>query len=181
MSRKKLYFPLAFVARIDYNMLNLNKGVVVMIINETNYFNPEYSGSCFVVHDDGTLEITTHHSNCKQSASKEGDVNMKKGYKYIFSEEARALALCVENEAVLYPRIKSIVKMLARKYAKGTYDHAKAPLAYLCVVVEMAKLYHKRYGTPGTKYYDMFNPQIRYSAACMVADSFFENVEQNDL
>ena len=104
---------------------------------------------------------------------------MKKGYKYIFSEEARALALCVENEAVLYPRIKSIVKMLARKYAKGTYDHAKgtydhakAPLAYLCVVVEMAKLYHKRYGTPGTKYYDMFNPQIRYSANGAIFNSW---------
>ena len=157
------------------------KGGYVMIINETNYFNPEYSGSCFVVHDDGMLEIITHHPNCKQFTSKEGVVNMKKSYQYIFSEEARELALCTENEAVLYPRIKSIVRMLARKYAKGTYDHAKAAQAYLPVVVDMAKIYHKRFGSPDTPYYQIFTPQIRYSAACIVAESFYENVEQNDL
>lgn len=106
---------------------------------------------------------------------------MKKGYKFIFGEEARELALCVENEAILYPHIRCIVKMLANKYKKGTYDHTKAPLAYLCVVVEMAKLYHKRFGTPDTNYYNIFTPQIRYSAACMVADSFLENVEKDDL
>ena len=106
---------------------------------------------------------------------------MKKGYNYIFSEEARELALCTENEAILYPHIRSIVRMLAKKYKKGNYDHTKAPLAYLCVVVEMAKLYHKRFGTPDTNYYNMFNPQVRYSAACMVSNSFFEHVEKDDL
>ena len=159
------------------------KGGYVMIINETNYFNPEYFGSCFVVHDDGTLEVTTCRANCKQFTSK-GDVEyMKKTSNYEFKEtaEAKELALCTINEASLYPRIKCVVRMLAKKYAKGIYDPAKAPLAYLAIVDEMAKKYCIRFCSPCDKWYDIFTPQNRYSAACIVAESFYENVEQNDL
>lgn len=108
---------------------------------------------------------------------------MKKTSNYEFKEtaEAKELAICTCNEASLYPRIKCVVRMLAKKYAKGTYDPVKAPLAYLAIVDKMAKLYHKRFGSPDTKYYHIFNSQVRYSAGCIVAESFYENVEQNDL
>lgn len=108
---------------------------------------------------------------------------MKKTSNYEFKEtvEAKELAICTCNEASLYPRIKCVVRMLAKKYAKGTYDPTKAPLAYLAIVDEMAKKYCVRFCSPCDRWYDIFSPQDRYSAACIVAESFYENVEQNDL
>lgn len=106
---------------------------------------------------------------------------MSKKYEFVDSVEARELALCVVNESCLYPKIKRVVKMLANKYKKGNYDHSKAAQAYLFIVVDMAKIYHNRFGSPDTPYYHIFTPETRYSAACIVADSFLENVEQDDL
>lgn len=105
---------------------------------------------------------------------------MKK-YNFVDSAEAQELALCVINESSLYPKIKHVVKMLANKYKKGNYDHDKAARAYLWLVVDMAKIYHNRFGSPDVPYYHIFTPEIHYSAACIVADSFLENVEKDDL
>ena len=106
---------------------------------------------------------------------------MSKKYEFVDSVEAKELALCVINESCLYPKIKRVVKMLANKYKKGNYDPVKAPLAYLAIVDEMAKKYCVRFCSPCDKWYNIFSPQDRYSAACIVAESFYENVEQNDL
>ena len=112
-----------------------------------------------------------------------GGYVMKNSCTHEFCEtvEAKELYICTINEASLYPNIKHVVKMLAKKYKKGNYDPAKAPLAYLAIVDEMAKKYCVRFCSPCDKWYNIFSPQDRYSAACLVAESFYENVEQNDL
>ncbi len=72
------------------------------------------------------------------------------------------LKLCTENESSLYPQYKAIVANLSRKVAKGTYDAALAPKAFVGYVEAGAKLYAKQFGGV---WHELFPAAVRRAVA----------------
>lgn len=57
------------------------------------------------------------------------------------------LRLCAENDGDLHEqRLKPIALNLIRKLNKGTYDHTKAPKAWLNAFNDYRRVYNRRYG-----------------------------------
>lgn len=85
--------------------------------------------------------------------------------------EARELSLCLMNESSLWHWIECIIANYQKKASKGTYDHEKAVLGCMPVAKEMAKIYNKNFGTPGS---DIFTTADKYTAAADLV-SYIEN------
>jgi nuclear transport factor 2 (NTF2) superfamily protein len=87
------------------------------------------------------------------------------------SHEANELVLYGDNTHHLYTSSHMpIVKNLAKKIKKGTYDHEKAKQLWGYHADRAAKSYHKEFGSPGQKWHQMFTPEHRKEAAAHWAD-----------
>jgi hypothetical protein len=64
------------------------------------------------------------------------------------------LRLYAENESQLYNQKVSILKNVARRLKNGTYDAALAPKLWMYWVDNAARMYEKKFGTPGSKIFD---------------------------
>lgn len=96
------------------------------------------------------------------------------------SEEARELFLCATNEGRIYPFVVSVVRNLAKKYQKGTFDKEKAIEAFFPVATAEAKIYCKEFARL-EDYVQVFDVTARYSAAAEMVNYYMENIVKNDL
>ena len=99
------------------------------------------------------------------------------------TDESRELYLYAVNEGALYPMVIPVVRNLARKYAKGTYDSEKAIDAYYPIANQAAKRYCKEFCTRADidNISRVFDVTSRYTAAACMEQYYRENVEKNDL
>lgn len=88
----------------------------------------------------------------------------------------RELVLFITNDSRLYhQKIEPIIKNLARKMARDTYDDKLAVKAWIYAVDEGAKEYNKQHGSG--KWHDTFNKSTRLAVAEELADLYFKEVE----
>ena len=91
------------------------------------------------------------------------------------SIEARELLLVATNKGKLYTSmIVPIVRNMARKMAKGTFDADKAIDAFYHVADAASKQYNKDFGY-------LFTVTERFTAAKDMVDYYMENIEKGDL
>lgn len=107
---------------------------------------------------------------------------MKRTKSHVINEtiESRELYLYAVNESTIYPWTISVVRNLAKKWSKGTYDADKAIDAYFPIATEAAKRYCKEFARleDAPK---MFDVTARFTAAAEMEAYYRENVEKNDL
>lgn len=97
------------------------------------------------------------------------------------SIEATELTLYAANTERLYSRmIVPIVRNLARKYAKGTFDPDKARDAFYPVACEAAKMYCREFARLEDAPH-VFDVTARFTTAAALVDEYMENIEKGDL
>lgn len=97
------------------------------------------------------------------------------------SIESRELALYTTNDGNLYERwIIPVVRNLARKYRKGTYDADKAIDAFYPIACEAAKLYCREFANL-EDFPKIFDVTARFTTAAEMVKYYTENIEKGDL
>jgi hypothetical protein len=95
------------------------------------------------------------------------------------SEAARELVLHADNDEQLYRSShQPIIKNLARKKAKGIYDHEKATKLWGYHADRAAQSYHKAHGSANQKWHHMFSKADRMKAAKQFADQGRDELEE---
>lgn len=95
--------------------------------------------------------------------------------------ESRELVLYAENDSTVYfNSIVPVVKNLAKKYNKGTFDREKAVDAFYYVANFAAKKYCKEFADVNC-YGNTFDVTARFTAASYLLSCFMENIENNDI
>ena len=95
------------------------------------------------------------------------------------SEAARELVLHADNDEQLYRSShQPIIKNLARKKAKGIYDHEKATKLWGYHADRAAQSYHKAHGSSNQKWHQMFSKADRMKAAKQFADQGRDELEE---
>ncbi len=90
---------------------------------------------------------------------------------------ATELRLYVDNEGDLYRgHTQAVHNNLARKYLKGTYDHAKAPILWGYLVDAGAKKYAKEFASPAD-WNTIFTKATRDHVAKEMADDFLAELK----
>ncbi len=97
------------------------------------------------------------------------------------SIESRELTLYTTNDGRIYDYwIVPIVRNLAKKFAKGTFDPDKAIDAFFPVATAAAKKYCKEFArledAPR-----IFSVTDRFTTAADMVEYYMENIERNDL
>lgn len=87
--------------------------------------------------------------------------------------EAHELLLFCENDGDLYrQQVKPIEANLAKKLAKGVYDHEKAKKLWGYLAESCARKYVKEFGDERTPWHKMFSTADRRGVAKAFADSW---------
>ncbi len=89
---------------------------------------------------------------------------------------ANELKLYGDNESKLYPLKQNIEANLLKKAKKGTYQHGRAPKAWMYFADASAKAYTKEFGGGSGRSgsFGVFDKATRELAAKMWADEFAE-------
>jgi hypothetical protein len=95
------------------------------------------------------------------------------------SDEAVAseLILYLDNDEPMYRQKKAIIENLTKKFNKGTYDHKLAPKIWSYLVESAAKKYVKEHGSPGDRWFQIFDVAVRKVAAKELADRWYKLVK----
>lgn len=97
------------------------------------------------------------------------------------STESRELTLYATNDGRLYNyMIVPVIRNLARKYSKGTFDADRAIDAFYPVACEAAKRYCKEFARLEDAP-QIFDVTARYTTAADMLDYYTENIERNDI
>lgn len=92
---------------------------------------------------------------------------------------ARELALFAINDGDLYRQQgQPIIANLKRKIAKGVYQPTLALKLWGYLAESAAKKYVKEFGSTGDKWYQMFPPGTRSSAAMQIANHYAEALKE---
>lgn len=111
--------------------------------------------------------------NLKKATLKQGVPKIK--------AEAKSLSIFIENDTGLNARqTQSILKNLARKVAKGTFDFDKSLVLWGYLVESGAKKYTKDMGG-GSKWFEVFDPLTRKQTAKLLAESFADEIKERAL
>jgi len=97
------------------------------------------------------------------------------------SIESRELTLYATNDGRLYDyRIVPVVRNLAKKFAKGTFNPDKAIDAFYPVATEAAKKYCREFARVEDAP-RIFSVTDRFTTAADMVEYYMENIERNDL
>lgn len=95
---------------------------------------------------------------------------------------ANELTLYACNNGELYrSMIVPMVRNLAKKYARGTFDKDKAREWFYKVAHEASKMYMREFPNDGEEYGHCFPPVVKKRAACGILNYFMENIKKGDL
>lgn len=115
------------------------------------------------------------------TSKEEGNLQHTRDANKEASIESDELKLYIENDSELYERVYvPIIKNLSKKKIKGVYDPELAIKGFMYLVVAGAKKYIKDNGSPGDKWFEMFDMESRKETAKDFRDIFesqFENKE----
>jgi hypothetical protein len=112
-----------------------------------------------------------------------GVYNMKRTKNMVYSPsiESRELTLYATNYGRLYDyRIVPVVRNLAKKFAKGTFNPDKAIDAFYPVATEAAKKYCREFARVEDAP-RIFSVTDRFTTAADMVEYYMENIERNDL
>lgn len=93
-------------------------------------------------------------------------------------QAARELALYAVNCSDVYRHAMACLENLAKKRARGTYDHSKALVLWGHHATWAAKEYMRIHGSMWDKWYDVFNAATRRLAAQEIAEHYSEQLEE---
>lgn len=97
------------------------------------------------------------------------------------SDEARELFLYAINTGCLYNyMIVPVVRNMARKYAKGKFDSAKAVDAFFPIANKASKMYAREFAQ-NSDWNLIFDVTARFTTASDMVDYYMENIEKGDL
>lgn len=100
---------------------------------------------------------------------------------YSPSTESRELTLYATNDGRLYDyRIVPVVRNLAKKFAKGTFDADKAIDAFYPVATEAARMYCLEFARLEDAP-QIFDVTARFTAGADMLDYYMKNIEKGDL
>ena len=99
---------------------------------------------------------------------------------YTPSTEARELTLYAVNTGSLYPWTVNVVRNLAKKYLKKTFDAYRAIDAFYPIVCKAAQMYCKEFASLEDAPH-IFTVTDRFTAAADMVGYYMENIERNDL
>lgn len=109
----------------------------------------------------------------RRTGSLLGGSSRRRGSNLRGEHEARELLLYCENDGDLYrQQVVHIEKGLAKKLAKGTYDHEKAKKWWMHLAESCARKYVKEFGDERTPWHKMFSTADRREVAKAFADSW---------
>jgi len=95
-------------------------------------------------------------------------------------DTVRELVLYIENDGDLYRQTTTpIMKNLAKKMLKGTYNHTLAVKGWTYLANAGAQKYIKEFGGSGNGSYGSFSPADRKAAAEEFAEAFEAEAEVN--
>lgn len=95
-------------------------------------------------------------------------------------DAAAELLMYITNTGELFgPRSigEAIEKNYAKKWKKGTFERAKAEQGYKYLIEAGAKSYVREFGSPGQKWFQMFDVPTRKLVAKELTDSFVTEAE----
>lgn len=85
----------------------------------------------------------------------------------------RELAIWTKNDGDVWIQVRESVEAnLMKKWRKGTYDHTKAPKAWMYVADAGAKTYTRTFGGSGYGSFGCFDKATRQAVAQEMADDF---------
>lgn len=99
---------------------------------------------------------------------------------YTPSTEARELTLYTVNTGSLYPMTVNVIRNLAKKYMKGTFDADRAIDAFYPIACEAARMYCREFARMQDAPH-VFSVTDRFTAAADMVDYYMENIEKGDL
>lgn len=83
----------------------------------------------------------------------------------MIAHEVTELVLYIDNHRPSYGRWLAACRNLERHRNRGDYDPDKALRLMEKVATEGAKAYHAEHGSPGDRWFDLFNVEVRRLAA----------------
>ena len=92
----------------------------------------------------------------------------------MIAHEVIELALFIDNDAPSYGRWVAACRNLERHQRRGDYDQDKALKLMEAVAKEGAKRYHAEHGTPGDRWFDLFDVEVRRLVARQLLLSYEE-------
>lgn len=99
-----------------------------------------------------------------------------------YNPEARELSLYIGNDEPLYRRLMdSFYPNLIKKLAQGRYNRDLAPKLFMYLVEEGAKKYTKEFSSPGDKWHQIFNKEVRMMVAVSLRDEFEQLIKGKEL
>ncbi len=106
----------------------------------------------------------------------------ERGAQEVSEDDVRELVLFIDNDGDLYRQMTTpIMKNLAKKMLKGTYNHELAVKGWGHLANAGAKKYTQEFGTPGPNgSYGNFDVATRKAAAAELAEAFESAVKAGD-
>lgn len=99
---------------------------------------------------------------------------------YTPSTEARELTLYTVNTGSLYPWTVNVIRNLAKKHIKGTFDADRAIDAFYPIACEAARMYCREFARLEDAP-QVFSVTDRFTTAADMVNYYMENIEKNDL
>lgn len=95
----------------------------------------------------------------------------------LMSAESVELTLYITNDGNLYNSMtRAIIKNLAKKVVKGTYDDSKAVKAWYNLATYGAQKYHKAYCDSASRWYTVFPVSVRKECAMALKEEYEETL-----
>lgn len=94
----------------------------------------------------------------------------------MIAHEVTELSLFIDNHRPSYGRWEAACRNLDRHRRRGDYDPDKALRLMVKVATEGAKSYHAEYGSPGDRWFDLFNVEVRRIVARYLLAQYEEEV-----
>lgn len=90
------------------------------------------------------------------------------------NHEATELHLYLDNDYTMYQRRADYTATLDKHMRRGRFDRERAITLFSRYAEEAAKKYTTECGSPGDRWYDLFDPACRRQVAEWLVDEYME-------
>jgi len=97
------------------------------------------------------------------------------------TQETLELITWIDNDARSYGRLAAAYRNLDRHRRQGRFDADKALILMTHVAKDAAKAYHEEFGTPGDRWYDLFDTDCRRIAGRHLLANYLSFVEDDEM
>jgi hypothetical protein len=93
-----------------------------------------------------------------------------------YNHEAVELALYIDNDRATYDLLSQYTATLDKHWQRGRFSKERALVLLERYVQQAAKNYHAEHGTPGDKWYHLFDPATRRTVAESLLDEYIDQM-----